>query len=93
MTDSNVGLKGLKVVDLGLGMAAALVAKFLREGGALLTRVEPPAGDPFYDVYPAYAVWRRGCKVDRASANPREQLDESRWRGCLHSRRRGLPGT
>jgi crotonobetainyl-CoA:carnitine CoA-transferase CaiB-like acyl-CoA transferase len=60
MTDSNAGLDGLTVVDLGVGMAAALIAKFLREAGAEVTRIEPGGGDPFYQVYPAYAVWRRG---------------------------------
>jgi crotonobetainyl-CoA:carnitine CoA-transferase CaiB-like acyl-CoA transferase len=58
------GLQGLKVVDLGLGMAAALVAKYLVETGASVTRVEPPGGDPFYEHYPAYGVWRRGLTVD-----------------------------
>jgi len=76
MTDSNAGLAGLKVVDLGVGMAAALIAKFLREAGAEVTRIEPGGGDPFYEVYPAYAVWRRGCKVERESANRRQRLDE-----------------
>jgi crotonobetainyl-CoA:carnitine CoA-transferase CaiB-like acyl-CoA transferase len=68
MTDSNAGLAGLKVVDLGVGMAAALIAKFLREAGAEVTRIEPGGGDPFYEVYPAYAVWRRGCTIERESA-------------------------
>ena len=77
MTDSNAGLGGLKVVDLGVGMAAALIAKFLREAGAEVTRIEPGGGDPFYEVYPAYAVWRRGCKIERESANPRQRLDEA----------------
>jgi len=43
---SDTGLSGLKVIDLGVGMAPALVAKFLREGGAGITRLEPAAGDP-----------------------------------------------
>jgi crotonobetainyl-CoA:carnitine CoA-transferase CaiB-like acyl-CoA transferase len=74
MQQSGSGLRDLKVVDLGLGMAAALVAKFLREGGALLTRVEPPAGDPFYGVYPAYEVWRRGSQLDLTAARSAEKL-------------------
>ena len=64
MTDTRAGLHELQVVDLGLGMPAGLVTKFLREGGARITRVEPPAGDPFYGVYPAYKVWRQGLEVD-----------------------------
>jgi crotonobetainyl-CoA:carnitine CoA-transferase CaiB-like acyl-CoA transferase len=76
MTDSNVGLNGLKVADLGVGMAAALVAKFLREAGAEVTRIEPSGGDPFYDVYPAYSVWRRGFRVERDSADSPHQLEK-----------------
>ena len=76
MTEPNVGLSGLKVADLGVGMAAALVAKFLREAGAEVTRIEPSGGDPFYEVYPAYAVWRRGCKVERESAGSQERVEQ-----------------
>jgi crotonobetainyl-CoA:carnitine CoA-transferase CaiB-like acyl-CoA transferase len=75
MMDSRTGLKGLQIVDLGLGMAPALVAKFLREVGASITRVEPPAGDPFYDVYPAYAVWRRGIEHDKGASSSPDKLD------------------
>jgi crotonobetainyl-CoA:carnitine CoA-transferase CaiB-like acyl-CoA transferase len=72
---SDVGLRGLKVVDLGAGMAAALVAKFLREDGADISRLEPPGGDPFYEVYPAYEVWRRGSTVVRGGADYGERLE------------------
>jgi len=68
------GLRDLKVVDLGVGMAAALVTKFLREAGAAVTRVEPAAGDPFYEVYPAYASWRHGLSLDAAAADSEEAL-------------------
>ena len=68
------GLQELKVVDLGLGMAAALVAKYLLEAGAHVTRVEPAAGDPFYDHYPAYGVWRRGSRLDAAAARSEASL-------------------
>ena len=70
MTNSDTGLSGLKVIDLGVGMAPALVAKFLREGGADILRLEPPAGDPFYEVYPAYEVWRRGSTILRENEGP-----------------------
>jgi crotonobetainyl-CoA:carnitine CoA-transferase CaiB-like acyl-CoA transferase len=50
LVKSDTGVRGLNVIDLGVGMAAALVTKFLREGGAEITRLEPPAGDPFYGV-------------------------------------------
>ena len=73
--NSDAGLSGLKVVDLGAGMAAALIAKFLREGGADLTRLEPAGGDPFYGVYPAYEVWRRGSTIHRGGDGSPERLD------------------
>jgi crotonobetainyl-CoA:carnitine CoA-transferase CaiB-like acyl-CoA transferase len=50
----------LKVVDLGVGMAAALAAKMFAEFGARVSRIEPTAGDPFYGVYEAYGRWREG---------------------------------
>ena len=75
MMDSRTGLKGLQIVDLGLGMAPALVAKFLREAGASIMRVEPPAGDPFYDVYPAYPVWRRERELDKGASSSPDKLD------------------
>jgi crotonobetainyl-CoA:carnitine CoA-transferase CaiB-like acyl-CoA transferase len=56
-------LTGLKVVDFGVGMAAALVAKFLAEMGAEVHRVPPPTDDPFLNIYPAYDVWRREERV------------------------------
>ncbi len=65
-------LEGFKVVDLGIGMAAALNTKMLADMGASVTRIEPEGGDPFYGVYPAYEVWRRGAK--KASASDLEAL-------------------
>src|SRR3954471_8086216 len=58
-------IRELKIVDLGLGMAAALCSKFLRESGARVTRVPLPDGDPFRDVYPAYEAWHEGNTVAR----------------------------
>lgn len=76
MTETASGLRGIVVADFGTGMAAALIAKFLREQGADVTRFEPAAGDPFYDVYPAYAIWHTGSRIERASgdAATREKL-------------------
>jgi crotonobetainyl-CoA:carnitine CoA-transferase CaiB-like acyl-CoA transferase len=75
LVKSDTGVRGLNVIDLGVGMAAALVTKFLREGGAEITRLEPPAGDPFYGVYPAYEVWRRGSTILRDSDGARDRLE------------------
>ena len=71
-------LAGLTVVDLGAGMAPALIAKFLRELGARVIRVPPPGGDPFERFYPAYTTWRRDQLVDHAAA-----ADESRLEALL----------
>ena len=61
---ASLALKGLKVVDLGVGMPAALVAQLLAGSGAEVHRLEPPGGDPFAELYPAYAIWRRDEIVD-----------------------------
>ena len=58
-------LEGIQVLDLGLGMSAALVSKFLQELGARVTRIEPESGDPFYQVYPAYSLWRTHAQIER----------------------------
>jgi crotonobetainyl-CoA:carnitine CoA-transferase CaiB-like acyl-CoA transferase len=60
-------LQSLKVVDLSLGMAGALATRLLGDAGARITRLEPEGGDPFYDVYPAYAVWQRGKTIAKAA--------------------------
>ncbi|WP_322046556.1 CoA transferase [Paraburkholderia sp. J67] len=65
-------LAELRVLDLGVGMAAALVAKGLADSGAQVTRVEPPAGDPFYAHYAAYEAWR--AKATRLPAVDDEAL-------------------
>lgn len=73
---ANAGLlDGLKVVDLGTGMAPALVAKFLADAGASVTRVPPAGGDPFEGYYPAYPVWRRGAALDEAASSSPEKLE------------------
>lgn len=55
-------LEGLKIIDLGVGMAPALMAKMLAEMGAEVTRIEPDGGDPFVKVYPAYEIWHSGAR-------------------------------
>lgn len=70
------GVEQLVVVDAGSGMVAALVASHFQQLGASTFRVEPPAPDPFDDVYPAHALWRSGCRtLNRAQAE--EQLREA----------------
>jgi len=58
----------LKIVDLGVGMAAAIVAQTLAHLGAEVARLEPPGGDPFYQVYPAYPIWHQRATLLSADA-------------------------
>jgi crotonobetainyl-CoA:carnitine CoA-transferase CaiB-like acyl-CoA transferase len=55
-------LKGLVVVDLTWGAAGPLATMFMADYGAEVIKVEPPGGDPFRAVLPAYTVWQRGKK-------------------------------
>lgn len=63
MTKPLEALSDIRVVDLGLGMSAALAAKLLANAGAEIIRYEPEAGDPFYDVYPAYRLWQESKQI------------------------------
>ena len=67
---------GLKVLDLGVGMAPALLTRLLVDAGADVRRLEPPQGDPFYRLYPAYEVWHRGKNTLRGTSASAEQLNE-----------------
>lgn len=66
---------GLLVVDMGTGMAAALVARQLAEYGARVVRPSSPGTDPFDDVYPAHRIWRAGAEP--VDANQIEELLKS----------------
>lgn len=65
------GVKELVVVDLGAGMAAALVSAHFKQLGASVFRLEPSTPDPFDEIYAAYATWRSGCTTLR-----KDQLEE-----------------
>src|SRR5438132_11913023 len=52
-------LEGLRIVELGRGMAGAMAGMFLAENGATVVKVEPPGGVP-YRHEPALLVWDRG---------------------------------
>jgi crotonobetainyl-CoA:carnitine CoA-transferase CaiB-like acyl-CoA transferase len=67
MRTSKKPLDTLSVVDLGFGLSAALVTRMLVDAGAQIRRIEPLAGDPFYDLYPWYSVWRRGVQISKAA--------------------------
>jgi crotonobetainyl-CoA:carnitine CoA-transferase CaiB-like acyl-CoA transferase len=62
--------ESLLVVDLGVGMAAALTVKMLADAGATVVRVPPPGGDPFYKVYPGYRIWKQGGRIAAQSELP-----------------------
>src|SRR5436190_597949 len=40
-------LEGLRIVELGRGMAGAMAGLFLAENGATVVKVEPPSGVPY----------------------------------------------
>lgn len=68
MVDETVKpLCGLRIVDLGVGQCAALACKLLVDAGATVQRLEPPEGDPFYDIYPAYRFWQFGKTIGQGS--------------------------
>src|SRR5882757_1988850 len=66
MTISTKSLDNLSVVDFGLGLPGALVTRMLADAGAQIRRFEPSAGDPFYELYPCYSVWRRDAQISKA---------------------------
>ncbi len=66
MSKSRKPLDDLSVVDFGLGLPTALVTRMLADAGARIRRFEPSAGDPFYELYPCYSVWRRDAQISRA---------------------------
>jgi crotonobetainyl-CoA:carnitine CoA-transferase CaiB-like acyl-CoA transferase len=72
MTKLATALSDITVLDLGVGLAAALVAKFLAQAGAEVVRLEPPGGDPFADLYPAHRVWRARASTEQI-AGPKDK--------------------
>jgi len=68
-------LEGLRVLELGRGLAGALVGVFLADYGAEVIRIEPPQGDPLRR-HPAAPLWLRGRKsivLDLQEGAGREQ--------------------
>ncbi len=74
MADELQCLKDVVVVQLGVGMAPALVVKFVAELGATVVRVEPPGGDPFARMYPAYDIWLAGATNDTEAGRSEDRL-------------------
>ncbi len=88
-------LAGCKVLDLSWGVAGPFATMFMADYGADVIRVEPPGGDPYRDLLPAYRVWQRGkqsltlnLKTDsdrRVSPSPagrRRRTDRKLRAGC-----------
>jgi crotonobetainyl-CoA:carnitine CoA-transferase CaiB-like acyl-CoA transferase len=70
MSTLNEPLDNLSAVDFGLGLPAALATRMLADAGARIRRIEPAAGDPFYELYSAYAIWRRDAELSNAETMP-----------------------
>jgi len=67
-------LEGLRVLDLGWGIAGPMAGMLLADHGADVTRIEPPAGEPF-PTPDGYRVWHRGKRsavLDLENAGERE---------------------
>jgi len=59
-------LHGVRVVTVAQNVPGPLAAARLREAGAQVIKVEPPAGDPFLPISPAWhAEMHRGVTIER----------------------------
>jgi crotonobetainyl-CoA:carnitine CoA-transferase CaiB-like acyl-CoA transferase len=67
MSVGPAALSGLKVLDLGSGMATALVARMLADAGAEVLYAGGERESLFEQVYPALPIWRRGLECLKTS--------------------------
>jgi crotonobetainyl-CoA:carnitine CoA-transferase CaiB-like acyl-CoA transferase len=74
--DVERALAGLKVLDAGAGMSAALVSRFLADAGADVRRAQRAEKDLPGLSYPAYDIWRR----NQRAMDVRAQTD---WEAAL----------
>jgi crotonobetainyl-CoA:carnitine CoA-transferase CaiB-like acyl-CoA transferase len=76
---SDLALSGIRVVTLAPNVPGPVAAARLRDLGADVMKVEPPAGDPLVQVAPRwYAALHRGMRVetlDLKTSAGRDQLD------------------
>ncbi|MDA8048157.1 MAG: CoA transferase, partial [Actinomycetota bacterium] len=67
-------LEGLTVLDLSWGISGPVATMLLADHGALVTRIEPPSGDPFRS-FSGSRVWARGkrsAQLDLADPGQRD---------------------
>ena len=63
---STTFLDGIRIVTVAQNVPGPLAAARLREAGASVTKVEPPAGDPFLPLAPAWhAEMHAGISIER----------------------------
>jgi crotonobetainyl-CoA:carnitine CoA-transferase CaiB-like acyl-CoA transferase len=59
-------LNGIRIVTMAQNLPGPLAASRLRQAGARVTKVEPPGGDPFLELSPAWhAEMHEGVVVER----------------------------
>ena len=89
MSEGLSSLAGLRVVELGVWVAAPAAAALLADWGADVVKVEPPAGDPMRQVFgslgigdelpnPAFALDNRGKRsvvLDLRNAADRDRME------------------
>ena len=63
---SNTFLNGIRVVTIAQNVPGPLAAARLRQAGAEVIKIEPPAGDPFLTLSPAWhAEMHAGVSIER----------------------------
>jgi crotonobetainyl-CoA:carnitine CoA-transferase CaiB-like acyl-CoA transferase len=76
-------LKGTKIVSLAMNLPGPLAARRLRQMGASVVKVEPPAGDPFAEMCPEwYRELVEGQRVVRL--NLKEPWEKVEIEDLLH---------
>src|SRR5579864_1077960 len=69
--------ESIRLIDFTQGMAGSLATMILADYGAEVIRLEPPGGDPSWDL-PAYMVWNRGKESVALDWNSAEGRDRAR---------------
>lgn len=68
-------LDGIRVIDLSWGISGPITGMLLADHGASVTKIEPPAGDPWSGLS-GYRVWNRGKR--NAVLDLKDQQDRQR---------------